>query len=115
MWYRGDSLSMSQEETQAPKHEVSFAAKVITLGVVFKALLMGIIVEVLALTSFQRSIILVLVSATATGIFGILIVLIQVHSEKQIHDRIDQVQEQIDIKSDEIKQQATTIANGESK
>lgn len=68
---------------------MSFASKVIAGGVFVKALIMGILVALLATTTFERSIVLVLVSATATGFFGILIVLIQVHSERNIHRRID--------------------------
>lgn len=71
---------------------------------------MASIVTLLAATSFVQSIILVLVSATATGIFGIIIVLIQMKADAGIHARINEIQDQIDTKSDEIKQQAESIA-----
>lgn len=78
------------------------------IGVTFKAILMAGIVTLLAATSFAQSVILVLISATATGIFGIVIVIIQMKSDKGIHDRINEIQTQIDTKSEEIKE----VANG---
>lgn len=97
-----------------------FAAKVIIPGVIGKAVLMATLVTVLAITSFAQSIILVLVSATATGLFGILIVIIQVHSERSIHNRIDRLedvtQKQTDDAVKKVSQQITeAISNGESK
>jgi ABC-type bacteriocin/lantibiotic exporter with double-glycine peptidase domain len=75
---------------------MSFASKVITGGVFAKAILMGTLVTIIAATSFYQSVILVLVSATATGIFGILIVIIQTHSERAIHARIDALDSKAD-------------------
>jgi hypothetical protein len=68
----------------------------ITAGVIGKAILIGVLVEVLALTSFTRSIILVLVSAAATGIFGIIIVVVQTHAEANLHRRIDALEGKAD-------------------
>jgi len=55
---------------------------------------MATVVSLLAATAFWQSLVLVIVSATATGIFGILIVIIQTHSEKAIHARLDQLERQ---------------------
>jgi hypothetical protein len=90
---------------------MSYAAKVVTLGVMFKAIVMGLLVSLLAVTAFDRSIILVLVSATATGIFGILIVLIQTHSEARLHMRIDALETQVDVKAHEIQEKQDEAAN----
>lgn len=74
-----------------------FAAKVIMAAVVAKALLMGILVsQVVAEANFAQSLILVVVSATATGIFGVVIVLVQAHSEREMHARIDQLEGKAD-------------------
>lgn len=87
---------------------MSFATKVIVPGVVGKAVLMGTLVSVLAVTSFGKSLILVLVSATATGIFGILIVLIQVHSERAIHKRMDKLEESTQTAVTQAKDEVTS-------
>lgn len=101
----------------------SFASKMIASGVLFKALLMGILVSLLAVTSFEKSVALVLVSASATGIFGIIIVLIQTHSEARLHKRIDLLEGKADkidsattttLEKTETIEQAVT-PNGESK
>jgi hypothetical protein len=92
---------------------MSFASKVVTGGVAAKALLMGTLVTILGATSFGQSVLLVLVSATATGIFGILIVLIQVHSEKALHERINDLENKANeavAKTQEIKVQTQAIA-----
>lgn len=91
----------------------SFPARVITGAVFLKALTMGILVSLLGATTFVQSILLVLVSATATGIFGILIVVIQVHSERSLHYRMDHLEEratEIVTKSDIVKEQTQVIA-----
>lgn len=80
-----------------------YAAKVVTLGVMLKAIVIGTLVSLLAVSAFGKSIILVLVSATATGVFGILIVLIQTHFEARIHERLNAVESQIETKSNEIQ------------
>lgn len=59
------------------------------VGVTLKALLMTSVVLLLGATTFLESLALVLVSATATGVFGLLIVLIQVRSERSLHKRMD--------------------------
>lgn len=85
--------------------KMPFAAKAISLGVIGKAILMGTLVSVLAVTSFTQSIILVLVSACATGVFGLIIVLIQTHAEKEMHRRLDGLERKtksIDRKADTI-------------
>lgn len=86
-----------------------YAAKVMGIGVMFKAIVMGTLVSILAVTSFVQSVVLVLVSATATGIFGLIIVLIQVHSERALHERMDRVETQINTKSDEIQVKQDTV------
>lgn len=83
--------------------QMSYAAKVVTVGVMLKAIVMGTLVSLLAVSAFGKSLILVVVSATATGIFGILIVLIQTHSEARIHERLNAVEDQINTKSEEIQ------------
>jgi divalent metal cation (Fe/Co/Zn/Cd) transporter len=91
---------------------MSFSAKLISAGVIGKAILMGVLVSVLAVTSFEKSIILVLVSACATGIFGIIIVLIQTHAEAGLHQRIDSLEgktDALDTKADVITEKATNI------
>lgn len=90
---------------------MSYAAKVVTLGVMLKAIIMGTLVSLLAVSAFGKSIILVLVSATATGIFGILIVLIQTHSEARIHERLTAVESQIETKSNEIQEKQDQAAD----
>jgi hypothetical protein len=93
--------------------QLSFATKMITTGVLIKAVLMGAAVSLLAVTSFEKSVALVLISASATGIFGIIIVLIQTHSEARLHDRIDHLEsraDQIVEKSDIVKEQTQVIA-----
>lgn len=71
-----------------------FAAKMVTAGIMGKAVLMATAVSVLvASATFAESLILVIVSATATGIFGLLIVFVQVHSERNLHERIDRLEE----------------------
>lgn len=92
------------------RRKMPYPAKIMATGVVFKAVIMATLVTVIAATTFIQSIILVLVSATATGIFGLVIVLIQVHSERGLHERINKMETQIDTKSDEIKTQASDIA-----
>lgn len=82
--------------------QIPYAAKVMSIGVVFKAIVMSTLVTVLAATTFGQSIILVLVSATATGIFGLIIVLIQVKSEQHLHDRVNQMEKQINVKANQI-------------
>lgn len=72
---------------------MGFGAKVITAAVIVKAVLMASIVTLVAATTFAQSIVLVLISAAATGVFGIAIVLIQVHSERTIHRRLDILEE----------------------
>lgn len=89
----------------------SYASKVISAGVMVKAVLMGVLVEVLAVGSFTRSIILVLVSATATGIFGLLIVLVQVHVERGLHRRMDGIERQVNERSDQIVQTTEAAAH----
>jgi hypothetical protein len=71
---------------------MSFASKAVSAGVAAKALLMGALVSLLGATTFADSIVLVLVSATATGVFGIIIVLIQTHSDAAVHRRLDELQ-----------------------
>lgn len=83
-----------------------FAAKVIAPAVAIKALLMGVLVTVLAAAGFVQSLILVLVSATATGVFGIVIVVIQTHSERNLHHRMDVLED----KANAIEGKADTIA-----
>lgn len=88
--------------------KVTYATKVISLGVIGKAVLMGTLVTLLAATSFTQSIILVLVSATATGIFGVLIVTIQVHSERVLHSRMDRLEESTQIAVTQAKKEVTS-------
>jgi hypothetical protein len=88
----------------------SYAAKVITAGVMVKAVLMATVVELLAIGGFGRSIILVLVSATATGIFGLIIVLVQTHAEAGLHQRLDSLERQVDQKASEINVTTETAA-----
>jgi len=85
---------------------VSYAGKLITAGVIVKAVLMGTLVGLLAASDFLDSLALVLVSATATGVFGILIVLIQVKAERGLHERMDKIESNIETKADAIQ---TTI------
>lgn len=71
---------------------------------------MASIVEILGVSSFGKSIILVLVSATATGIFGLLIVLIQTHAEKGLHERMDKIEDRVtEAKQEVIAETAKTI------
>jgi hypothetical protein len=92
------------------KPKMSYAAKVITAGVMLKAVVMGTLVSLLAVTAFTQSIILVLVSATATGIFGLLIVLVQTHSEARLHQRINDLETQVDTKASEITEKQDEAA-----
>lgn len=85
-----------------------FAAKVIIPGVFAKAVLMATLVTILAVTSFVQSVILVLVSATATGIFGILIVIIQIHSERGLHERMDKLEETTQVAVTQAKEEVTS-------
>jgi Flp pilus assembly protein protease CpaA len=71
---------------------MNYASKVMTLGVLVKAVLISALVTVLGATTFLQSIILVLVSAAATGVFALLVVLIQTHSERAMHERIDKLE-----------------------
>lgn len=81
---------------------------------------MGTLVSVLAITAFTQSIILVLVSATATGIFGLIICLIQTHSEARLHERLDHLEsratevvektEQVQTTTDQVSAKADEIA-----
>jgi Flp pilus assembly protein TadB len=89
-----------------------FAAKVIGPAVALKAILMGVLVTLLAAAGFVQSLILVLVSATATGIFGIVIVVIQTHSERNLHRRLDTLEEKantIEGKADSIEGKTNSI------
>lgn len=93
---------------------VSYGAKVITAGVLLKAVLMGTLVSLLAVAGFEASLILVLVSACATGVFGILIVLIQTHSEKGLHERMERLEQtgsRIEAQAGEATAVAQTIAD----
>lgn len=87
-------------------HKVSFAGKVITAGVVTKGIIMGSLISILAIADFTESLILVIVSATVTGIFGLLICLIQVRAEKGIHTRMDFLEK----KATEVDQTTKDIA-----
>lgn len=91
------------------RRKMPYPAKIMTIGVLFKAVVMGTLVTILAATSFAQSIILVLVSATATGIFGMVIVLIQARSERGIHDRISDVENQIANQGNAIQTQNTEL------
>lgn len=92
---------------------VSHGAKVIGAGVIAKAVLMGVLVTVLAVEPFLESLALVLVSACATGIFGLVIVLVQVHAERELHGRMDRLEERgqrIESKADTAAIAADTAA-----
>ena len=71
---------------------VGFAGKVMGLGVIVKAILMVAVVTTIGATTFGESLVLVIVSACATGAFALLVVLIQTHSEQRIHERIDKLE-----------------------
>jgi low affinity Fe/Cu permease len=84
---------------QVPR--VSYAAKLISAGVAVKAVLMGVLVSIVAAsTTFTESIVLVLVSALATGAFGIIIVLVQTHAERAMHKRLDNLEAKADTAAD---------------
>ena len=74
---------------------------------------MGAAVTVLAsVVPFWESVLLVLISATATGLFGILIVYVQARSEAQIHYRLEKLEEKgtsIENKADRIVEKTDTI------
>ncbi len=89
-----------------PSHRLSYAAKVISAGVAVKAVLMGVLVSILAVTSFTKSIVLVLVSALATGVFGVMIVLKKAHAERSLHVRLDRLED----KATEAAQASTVAA-----
>lgn len=72
----------------------SYGAKVLAVGVTVKAVLMAAILTLLADAAFWQSIVIALVSATATGVFAVLVVVIQIHSERTLHDRIDRLERQ---------------------
>lgn len=96
-----------------PLRRVSYGAKVITAGVALKAALMGTLVSVLAVAPFVESLVLVLVSAAATGVFAVLVVLIQVHSERNLHERLDWLEgaaDRLEQKADEVKATTETVA-----
>lgn len=97
----------------AMPRKVSYGAKLITAGVAAKAVLMGVLVSLLAVAPFVESIVLVLVSACATGIFGLIIVLVQVRAERELHGRMDRLEEKADtaaIAADTAATTADTIA-----
>jgi hypothetical protein len=71
---------------------MSYGAKVMVIGVSVKAVLMSAVVTVLAATSFQQSLILVIVSATATGVFALLAVIIQTHSAQGMYERLERLE-----------------------
>lgn len=68
---------------------MSYGAKLVTAAVGAKAVLMSAVVTVLGATTFLQSLALVLVSATATGVFGAVIVIVQARAERALHDRMD--------------------------
>lgn len=104
--------------TYVARHRMGYGAKVISLAVALKAVLMASVVTLLASTTFGQSLILVLVSATATGIFGVLIVLIQVRSERNLHARLDTLErraaERMDTLPAEVATTITEAAGGGS-
>ncbi len=89
----------------------SYAAKVMSLGVFAKAVLMASVVTIVGATTFGESLILVLVSASATGVFALLVVLIQVRAERSLHARIDALEE----KGTEIVERTTAIGDQTTK
>ena len=96
-----------------PARRVSYGAKVITAGVAFKAVIMGLFVSLLAIAPFFESLILVLVSACATGVFGLLIVLVQSHQDRAIHERMERLEgsaSRIEAQAGEATAVAQTIA-----
>lgn len=99
----------------------SYGAKVLAAGVAAKAVVMSALVTLLAATAFWQSLVLVIVSAVATGIFALLVVLIQTHSERELHGRIDRLEQRTVTKVEKkIDEQTKTIvehvstANGEA-
>lgn len=83
------------------------APKLIALGVVAKAVLMTAVVTILGATTFLESLALILTSATATGIFGLLIVIVQVRGERALHQRMDTIEK----KADNVQVTADNIAH----
>ncbi len=75
-----------------PHLDIGYAAKVMALGVFIKAILMVAVVTTVAATTFGQSLILVLVSACATGVFALLVVLIQTRSDRRLHERLDRLE-----------------------
>lgn len=98
-----------------------YAAKVIGLGVVAKAVVITTVIMILGATTFTQSVILVVISATTTGIFGLLIVLIQTRADRETHRKLDHVesttQESITQAKDEVTETITSAVtpNGETK
>lgn len=72
---------------------MSYSAKVLTAGVTVKAVLMSALVTLLAATAFWQSVVLVAVSAAITGVFAVLVVVVQVHAEKALHSRLDRLED----------------------
>jgi hypothetical protein len=73
----------------------SYSARLVAAAVAAKAALMGVLVSILASSApFAEAVVLVLISAAATGVFGIVIVLVQTHAEAAMHRRLDKLEEQ---------------------
>jgi cytochrome c biogenesis protein CcdA len=107
------STSSAKSQSGAKRRMNSYAAKVMALGVGIKAVIMGTVVTILAATTFLQSVLLVLISATATGVFGLVIVLIQNHAEQRFHRRIDYLEQKadkIDTTTTETKEKAEEVA-----
>jgi hypothetical protein len=59
--------------------------------VLFKGLAMGIVATLLNV-EFARALILVLVSAVITGLFGVIVAMIQSQADRRVHDRLDNLE-----------------------
>jgi hypothetical protein len=106
------STSSEKYPSGADKRRMNtYAAKVMGIGVAFKAVIMATVVSFLAAetnTTFAQAVFLVLISATATGIFGLIIVLIQTHAEKGLHQRIDYLETKANVIDSTTQQTKTT-------
>jgi len=71
---------------------LNYGAKVLAIGVTVKAVLMSLMVTLLAATAFWQSLVLVVVSAAVTGIFAVLVVVVQANAERSLRARLDRLE-----------------------
>lgn len=89
---------------------MSYGAKMMAAGVGVKAVVMAGVVTLLAATTFWESVVLVLISAIATGCFAIVVVMVQARSERSLHDRLDRLERQTTVSvARKLEEQTKTI------